>query len=52
MTKNVCKERGYHEWAYMDYYECYEYISVNGTCTMCGAQFCTNEAQIEVDEEE
>ena len=52
MKENICKERGYHEWDDIDYYECYEYIAVYSTCRLCGAKFCTDEAQIELNEEE
>mgnify|MGYP003680839843 CR=1 FL=1 len=42
-----CEENKHHDWD-VQWYDCFEYISFNATCKVCGANVETNEYHVEV----
>jgi len=47
MSLKICEENGHHEWN-VEWYDCFEYISFNAKCKICGAWVETAEYGVEV----
>lgn len=48
-SPNVCRKRGYHDWA-IDYYEDYYMVCFQASCNTCGAEAESQEIGVELNE--